>query len=123
LTYPFGSEASFVDLAHQPSILAKISDFIQPFSSSAFTAREAALSNTTERALLTTFMSAMYASNLFLAHTANKKCSINAIAKQLKVSTAVATSAYASAIDPLTGETSSPGGNFTVNRQGTLGTI
>jgi len=123
LTYPFTSEASFV--TPQPNILAQVSDFIQPFSSSALTASDAALSNSTERALIRSFVAAMYAANQYLAANSQKsqKCSIAAIAAQLNVSTAVATSAYNSALNPLTGETSSPGGNFTVSRQGLLNVI
>jgi hypothetical protein len=123
LTYPFTSQADEVPAAQRPNILVKISDFLQPFSSSAFTVREAALSNNTQRTLLRKFTSAMYAANKYLASSANKKCSVSAISKQLNVSTSVATSAYTSANDPITGETSSPGGNFTVNRQGLLNVI
>ncbi len=123
LTYPFTSEASVVPAAKRPNILASIVDFIQPFSSSAFTIREAALSNSTQRTLGRQFMSAMYAANLYLADASNQNCSIKSIATQLNVSTAAAASAYKSATDPLTGETSSPGGNFTVNRQGLLNVI
>lgn len=122
-TYPFTSQAGDVPAAQRPNILAKISDFIQPFSSSAFTIREAALSNNDQRTLIRKFTSAMYAANKYLASPANQKCSISAISKQLNVSTSVATSAYTSANDPITGETSSPGGNFTVNRQGLLNVI
>jgi hypothetical protein len=65
----------------------------------------------------------MYAANKYLAKPSHKQCCISAIAKQLNVSSAVASSAYTSATDPLTGETSSPGQNFTVNRQGLLNVI
>ncbi|KAK4552318.1 hypothetical protein LTR86_010489 [Recurvomyces mirabilis] len=126
LTYPFTSEAmAVVPTTQRPNIIARVTDFIQPFSSSAFTIREAALSNSTERSVIRCFMAAMYAANQYLASESQKsqKCSIGAIATQLNVSTAVATSAYNSAIDPLTGETSNPGGNFTVNRQGLLNVI
>ena len=124
LTYPFTSEAdSVVSAAQRPNILALVSDFIQPLTSSAFTARNEALNNATQRALIRTFMAAMYSANQFLANPAQKNCSITAIANQLNVSVATATSAYNSATDPLTGETSSPGGNFTVSRQGLLNII
>jgi hypothetical protein len=68
-------------------------------------------------------MAAMYSANQFLADSANKNCSISAIASQLNVPTAAATSAYNSATDAVTGETSNPGGNFTINRQGLLNVI
>jgi hypothetical protein len=122
-TYPFTSEGSVLPAGQKPNILANISDFIQPFSSSAFTIREALLNNGTSRALAVKFTAAMYAANVYLNDTSHKNASIGAIAKQLNVSTAAATSAYTSATDPLTGETSSPGGNFTVNRQGILNVI
>ena len=123
LTYPFTSQANGLPAGQRPNILANIADFLQPFSSSAFTAREASLNSTTSRTLIRKFTSAMYAANKYLANSSNKKCSISAISKQLNVSTSVATSAYTSATDPITGETSSPGGNFTVNRQGLLNVI
>lgn len=123
LTYPFTSEASVVPEKQRPNILATVSDFIQPFSSSAFTIREALLNNSTERAKGRIFMAAMYSANKYLANPSHMNCSIQAIAKQLNVSTQAATSAYESAINPLTGETSSPGGNFTLNRQGLLNVI
>lgn len=123
LTYPFTSQGSVLPADQKPNILASVVDFIQPFTSSAFTIREEILSNSTERALARKFTSAMYAANKYLADSSNEACSIKSIAQQLNVSTAVATSAYTSATDPLTGETSSPGGNFTVNRQGILNVI
>lgn len=125
LTYPFSSEAAAVPAAQRPNILAKVSDFIQPLSSSAFTIRQSAQDSKTQRALIIKFMSAMYDANNYLASNAAKSqnCSVQAIASQLNVSTTVAASAYRSAINPLTGETSSPGGNFTVNRQGLLNVI
>ena len=48
---------------------------------------------------------------------------ISAIASTLNITTAVATAEYVAATDPLTGETSSPGRNFNVNRQGLLNVI
>ncbi|KAK4909039.1 hypothetical protein LTR49_022138 [Elasticomyces elasticus] len=117
LTYPFTSEARDAPEAQRPIVLASVSDFIQPFTSSAFTVREDALEDIAQRALIRTFMAAMYSANQYLATPARQGCSIEAIQDQLKVSITVAKSAYLSATDPLTGETS-PGGNFTVNRQG-----
>ncbi|KAI1629387.1 hypothetical protein EDD37DRAFT_49426 [Exophiala viscosa] len=122
-TYPFTSESIVLPNATRPNILASISDFIEPITSSAFTIRTANLNNGTTRSLARTFTAAMYAANLYLADSDNKNASIGAIAKQLNVSTTAATSAYKSATDSITGETSSPGGNFTVNRQGILNII
>ncbi|KAK3623779.1 hypothetical protein LTR56_021432 [Elasticomyces elasticus] len=123
LTYPYTSEAGVVAEAQRPNILARVSDFIQPLTSSAFTARNEALVNGTQRALIRTFMAAMYSANQFLADPAQANCSIAAIARQANITAVAAASAYKSAIDPLTGETSSPGGNFTVSRQGVLNVI
>lgn len=125
LTYPFTSEASVVSGSQRPNILAKVSDFIQPFTSSAFTVRNEALNDTTGtgREIIRTFMAAMYSANLFLANPAYQNCSIAAIATQLNVSSTAAAAAYGSATDSFTGETSSPGGNFTVDRQGLLNVI
>ncbi|KAK5107607.1 hypothetical protein LTR62_001001 [Meristemomyces frigidus] len=125
LTYPFPALAQALPATTRPNIIANISDFIQPISSSAFTIRQAALTNTTERSVIRSFMSAMYAANQYLAASTPKsqKCSVEAIASQLNVTTDIATTAYAAATDPLTGETTSPNGNFTVSRQGLLNII
>ena len=123
LTYPFTSESQFVSTAQRANTLARVSDFVQAFSSSAFTVSDASLTNATERVRVRSFLAAMYAANQFLAKPKNKKCSVTAIARQLNVTREVAAAAYSSAIDPLTGETSSPGGNFTFNRQGVLNVI
>ena len=121
LTYPFSSEAAFVGNASQPNILTSIKDFIQPLTSSAFTVRNEALNNKNDRALIRSFMAAMYSANQYLADPAHKDCSISAIAEQLNIATNVATSAYGSAIDPVSGETTSP--DFTVSQQGLLNVI
>ncbi|KAK6415769.1 hypothetical protein LTR95_017543, partial [Oleoguttula sp. CCFEE 5521] len=123
LTYPFTSEARDAYEPQRPIILASVADFIQPFTSSAFTVREAALQNGTQRAIVRTFMTAMYSANQYLATPARQGCSIEAIKNQLNVSITVAKSAYLAATNSLTGETSSPGANFAVNRQGLLNVI
>ena len=123
LTYPFPAEAAILTTPNKPNILARISDFIQPLSSTAITATEASLADAAKRALLTKFLGAMYAANHFLADPRYKECSIIAIAKTLNITVALAATEYTAAIDPLTGETSSPGGDFTVSRQGLLNVI
>ncbi|MCJ1381952.1 hypothetical protein MMC17_005064 [Xylographa soralifera] len=121
LTYPFTPESTFVAAPNRPSILATISDYIQPFTSTAFAVVQASLSNATERALLTCVLASFYAANEFLADPQNKKCSVAAIAKQLNVSTEVAQAEYVTAADPLTGETNQR--MVEVNRQGLLNVI
>lgn len=80
-TYPFTSEAKGITGDKHPNILASISDFIQPFSSSAFTVREDALANQTERALMRKFIAAMYTANKYLADPSHKECAVNSISK------------------------------------------
>ena len=120
LTYPFTSETLDVPPANRPIILANVSDFIQPFSSSAFTVTEAALGDPSSRSLIRKFTAAMYSANRYL--DSQSYCSIKAIAKQLNVSITVATSAYQSATNPMNGETY-PRDVFAVNRQGLLNVI
>jgi hypothetical protein len=122
LLYPFTAEGEVLPGSQRPNILARVSDFVNPISSSAFTARESALSDYAETGLLIRFISAMYAANLFLQNPINKQCATSAIAKQLQVSAEVAQLEYTAATNPDTGEVS-PGGNFTVNESGLLSVI
>jgi hypothetical protein len=122
VTYPFTAEGEVLPATQKPNILARVSDFVNPISSSAFTTRESAITNQTESSLLTRFVSAMYAANLFLQNPNNKHCATSLIAKQLQVSTAAAQLEYAAATDPHTGEVS-PGGDFTVSVPGLLNVI
>ena len=121
LSYPFTAELAFVAGPNKPNILATISDYIQPFTSTAFQVVQSSLSNATEKALLTRVLSSFYAANAFLADPKNEKCVTAAIAKQLNVSAAVAQAEYVAATDPLTGETSQQ--MFEVSRQGLLNVI
>lgn len=122
LLYPFTAEGEVLSASQKPNILARVSDYVNPVSSSAFTTRQSAITNHTESSLLTRFVSAMYAANLYLQNPLNKHCATSLIAKQLQVSTEVAQLEYAAATDPQTGEIS-PGGAFTVNRSGLLNVI
>lgn len=122
LTYPFTAEGEVLTAAQRPNILARVSDFVNPVSSSAFTARQSALSNSTEEDLLARFVSAMYAANLYLHDPGKENCSKIAIEKQLNVSTTVAQLEYSAATAHDTGEVS-PGGNFTVSETGLLNVI
>jgi hypothetical protein len=115
--YPFTAEGEVLPTAQKPNILARVSDIVDPISSSAFTARQSALSNCTEKDVLVRFMSAMYAANLYLCNPTKKTCSMRAIGKQLNVSAAVAQLEYNAATAADTGEVS-PGGTFTVSQTG-----
>ena len=111
-------------MTQKPHILARLQDYVNPITSVAFTARQAALNNTTEAALLARFLAAMYTANRYLHtdETANRACAVQAIARQLDVSSAVAEAEYAAATSIVSGEVS-PDGNFTVNRIGVLNVI
>ncbi|KAI0154626.1 periplasmic binding protein-like II [Xylariaceae sp. FL1272] len=119
LTYPYTSERVGLPTAQQPNILARLSEFVNPISSSAFTTRETALRNETQVGLLTRFISAVGAANMFLGNssTQTKEDAIRAIRTQLNVSADVAALEYAAATAPGTGEVSL-GGIFTVSREG-----
>jgi hypothetical protein len=65
----------------------------------------------------------MHAANKVLLNPKNKKCSIQAIAKQLGISQAIATQEYASATNPVSGEISPPLNDFTVNQIGILNDV
>lgn len=123
LTYPFTENDVALNASARPNILARAVDYVNPFLSEVFTVRTASLNNTSEFDMIVRFQSAMLAANMYLNDTRNGNCSVLAIQKTLNISEAVAESQYYAAIDPLTGETTSPGGNFTLNRQALLNVI
>jgi hypothetical protein len=122
LNYPFTVESQSLPAGQAPNILARVSDYIAPITSSAFTVREASLSDPAKSALLTRFMASMYAANKFLLDPANANCSVGAIATQLGVGLDVAGKEYASVTNQVSGEVS-PGGNFTFNMEGLLNDV
>lgn len=123
LTYPFTEYAKALPSTQRPNILATVSDYIQPFSSSAITVAESSLSDTSKRGVLTRFFAALYAANSYLAAPENEECATKAIAKQLNVTTAVAQNEYAAATDPVSGESINAAVGFNVSRQGLLNVI
>lgn len=122
LTYPFKAEGEGLPADEQPNILAYASDVVNPLVLSAFTIRQAALSNSTLTSKLTRFTAAMYGANLYLNELANKGCSLSAIAKQLNVTTDIALLEYNVATNTTSGEIS-PGANFTVNQEALMNII
>jgi len=117
LTYPFTAEGTELPAAQRPNILARISNVVNPISSSAFTVSQSALGNPAKVDGLTRFLGAMYTANLFLQSPMNAECSIAAIQTQLTLTAATANLEYTAATSIDSGEIS-PGGNFTVNQEG-----
>lgn len=109
-------------MGQAPNVLARVSDYIAPITSSAFTVRQSSLSDKAKSALLTRFLASMYAANQYLLNPANAECSVKAIATQLGVSLNVARQEYTSVTDPVSGEIS-PGGDFTFNEEGLLNDV
>lgn len=103
LTYPFTAEGLSLPPGVGINVLAQASDFVNPFSSNAFTATTASVSNSTETAILTCFLTPMLEANQYLADTKHKYYTIKAIATQLNISSSVAEAEYAAAADPETG--------------------
>lgn len=122
LTYPFTVESQSLPAGQAPNVLARVSDYIAPITSSAFTVRQSSLSDKTKSALLTPFLASMYAASRFLLNPANANCSVKAIASQLGVSLDVARKEYASVTNTVSGEIS-PGGNLTFNEEGLLNDV
>ena len=123
LTYPFTEEDLALNASARPNILARASDYVNPFLSEVFTVRTSSLNNTADYDMIVRFQSAMLAANKYLNETANANCSILAIQETLNISSSVAEAQYYAATDAVTGETNSPGGNFTINRQSLLNVI
>lgn len=90
----------------RPIILARASDFVNLYSSTAFTVAQASLSDSPKRALITKFMTAMLEANNYLSDVKAMQCSVGAISSQLNVSSPVASLEYAAVIDAVTGEIS-----------------
>ena len=114
LNYPFTVEGSSLPEGQAPNILARVSDYVAPLTSSVYTIRESALCNRPLTELLTKFLASMYAANRFLLDPKLANYSIDAIAAQLSVSHDVAADEYVSATNKVSGEVSL-GGNFTVD--------
>ena len=124
LTYPFTAEGLAVAADSRINILARVPDFVNPISSSAFTATTASTTDATKAPLLIKFLTAMLEANQYLGDIKHKSCAIDAISAQLNVSTTVATAEYAAATDPETGEVAlMQGGVFNVSREGLLNVI
>lgn len=117
LAYPFTLQGEALPAGQAPNVLARISDYIAPITSSAFMVREGSLSNRTQTVLLSRYLAAMLAANVYLNDPSNANCSIKAIAQQLNVTQELAAQEYESVTNSISGEVS-PGGNFTVNQLG-----
>jgi hypothetical protein len=117
VTYPFTAYGEVLPAAQQPNILARVSTFENPISSTAFTVAKSALDDCDKSDLLARFLSAMYAANLYLNNFQNQKCATKAIQTQLNVTSVTAALEYAAATNLTSGEIS-PDKKFTVNQEG-----
>lgn len=123
LNYPFTVESqSLADETQEPTILARISDYVAPITSSAFTVVESSVANATQAALLARFLASMHAANAFLLDPTTKDCAIAAIAAELDITTDVAAEEYASVTDSVSGEIA-PDGWFEVNQEGIMNDV
>ncbi|TCD69138.1 hypothetical protein EIP91_008614 [Steccherinum ochraceum] len=120
LTYPFTALAS---AATPPlPILARISDFVAPFFSTALTIRTSDADPSTDpTSPIIRFVAAFLAANRFLSDPANKACVIQALAVENGITVEVADAEYAAATDPITGEVSQV--DFTPSRLGLFNVI
>jgi len=121
LTYPF--TAMGTSLATPVNILARISDFVQPYSSRELAVASSSLANPAKKDAITRFMTAYYQASLFLQDASNKPCVLNALVSSLNISMDLAELEYAAATNPLTGETAANLGNFTISPQGLLNIV
>lgn len=120
LTYPFTAMAEATDL----NILARVSDYVNPFASSSYTVAESSLaSGAVKRDAIKRFLAAMYCSTKYLADEKNKNCTVRVLAKQYNVTSDIAIAEYEAATDPATGESSFAQTNLAVSRQGLLNVI
>jgi len=122
LTYPFTAMGQ--ELATNPvNILARISDFVQPYSSRELAIASSTLNSTTKLPLVTSFYKAFYEANLFLQNPLNQPCVLTSLASDLNISSVLAANEYLAATNNLTGETLPEADNFEVSQQGILNII
>ncbi|TCD69155.1 hypothetical protein EIP91_008632 [Steccherinum ochraceum] len=130
LTYPFKTHpphhltpAVQASTASPPiPILARVSDFVAPFFSNALTIRsQDADPSSSPTSPLVRAIAALLAANRFLADPDNKDCAVRAIAKDNAISRELAEQEYASATNPVSGETSQV--DFDASRLGLLNVI
>jgi len=126
LTYPFTAYGEALPEGQALNVLARVSDFVAPYSSDVFTIAQDTLMNTTARNITTRFIAAMYDANTYLASNEScaQACAVKALAKQYNISTALAEAEYVAATNPLSGETATGQlGNFTVDKIGLLNVV
>ncbi|GME34228.1 putative abc periplasmic substrate-binding family protein [Neofusicoccum parvum] len=125
LTYPFTEFLADLPSGSAPTVLARVSDFINPISSSAITVATATVDESSaEHEPVVRFVAAMLNANRLLANSSQKACAVAAIAAQLNVTTGTAELEYTAATNAETGETADPqAGIFNVSRQGLLNVI
>jgi len=105
LTYPFTALAS----ATSPPlpILARVSDFVAPFFSTAITIRTSdADPSTNPSSPVIRFVAAVLGASRFLSDPSNQACATRAIVIENDFIDAVAAAEYTAALDPVSGETS-----------------
>jgi hypothetical protein len=117
ITYPFTAYGEVLPAAQQPNILARVSSFENPISSTALTVAQSAIDDSVKSDLLVRFLSAMPTANMYLNSIQNQKCATKAIQNQLNITSETAALEYAAATNLTTGEIS-PGVNFTVSQAG-----
>ncbi|EJD43195.1 hypothetical protein AURDEDRAFT_89067 [Auricularia subglabra TFB-10046 SS5] len=114
LTYPFSTDTELAAHLDPPlPILARVSDFVNPFSSSALTVASSAFDNLTPASPHARAIAAMLSANRFLA--SGGPCSRAAIAAELGLpaDSDVVSAELAALTDPATGETAQT--DFEVN--------
>ena len=119
LTYPStGLAESVSSQDSHPEMLARTSDLVNSYSSSASTVAQASICDSTESALITKFMTVILEANIYLCDVKAMQCFIRAIASQLNASSAVVGWDHEAAKDARTEETSLlQGKKFEVSRQ------
>lgn len=125
LTYPFTEFLADLPSGSAPKVLARVSDFINPISSSAITVATSAVDESSARhEPVVRFVAAMLKASRLLGNLTQKDCAVAAIAAQLNVTTDTAELEYVAAMNLETGETAEPqAGVFNVSPQGLLNVI
>jgi len=118
LEYPFTQQATA--LSPPTPILARISDFVAPFLSSALTIRSES-ADPSSNPTLVRGVAALLGANRFLADPANRECAVRAIAKENQMSHTLAEAEYVAATNPVSGEISQV--NFEPSSLGLLNVI
>lgn len=124
MTWPFTAYGSGIPAPNTLNVLARVSDFVNPYTSNVWTVSTNTTQNMHKRKLLTRFLVAMIGANRWLAQRDNALGAVASLASVLNITNSLAFCEYLGATNPDTGETSAAqNGDFSFKHQDVLNVI